>query len=148
MMKTARDKAKAAVPDGAEILLGGVLNAWIDLQYPNSDGNAYTGRQYIAGLQQADWVGVDYYPGKVGTYGGPEDAFQDALSIYSALGTGSNFAIFEYSPQTSDGTNWSNEDKIDFVEKTYELLQANTFIKQVDWWFIGRGSDNVRISCD
>jgi hypothetical protein len=47
-----------------------------------------------------------------------------------------------------DGSNWSDEDKLDFVKKTYELLQTNSFIKQVDWWFIGRGSDNVRISCD
>jgi hypothetical protein len=76
IIKTARDNARAADPNGAEILLGGVLNAWIDLEYPNSDGNTYAGRQYIAGLQKADWVGVDYYPGKRAHMGGRKTPFR------------------------------------------------------------------------
>jgi hypothetical protein len=146
VFKQVRDEVKTELPDGAEILLGAVLNGWINDSSCNKYG--YTGWDYLDGLKQADWVGVDYYPVKVGAAKGPEAAFKDALDLYSSLTPGTNFAIFEYSindnPIYGD-PNWSEEDKITFIEATYELLDYYSFIKQIHWWLIGRGPGDARI---
>jgi hypothetical protein len=144
--KQARDEVSMKHPNGAKILLGGVLSGWMNDKSFNKYG--YNGWNYLDGLKQADWVGLDYYPLKVGAAKGPEAAFKDAFALYSALGSGTNFGIFEYSindnPIWGD-PNWSDQDKINFIEATYELLDYYSFIKQFHWWLIGRGPVNARI---
>lgn len=146
LFKQARDAARLEAPAGAEIKLGIVVNGWVEATTYNSFG--FDAFDYLAGLEQADWVGVDYYPKKVGSYSGPASAFEDAAALYSALTPGKDFAITEYGLDFSGDRAWTDEEKIAFINETYDCLERNPFIKQIHWWFIGRSGDsfNARVS--
>ena len=71
-------------------------------------------------------------------------------AYYLALGTNPDFALAEYSfnndPATGGVANWSEDDKVAFIETTYNLLQSTyPMIGHIHWWFIGRGPTNARI---
>ncbi|MBN1647526.1 MAG: hypothetical protein JW874_05790, partial [Spirochaetales bacterium] len=111
----------------------------------------HTAMDYLPGIRLADWVGLDYYPVKAGTPGGPEDALADAHAYYVSLGNNPDFALAEYclnnDPAAGGVNNWSESDKVEFIETTYDLIRTTyPMISNIHWWFIGRGPVNSRIN--
>ena len=148
VFRNAVDKAMADAPTGAEIILGAVANGWT----ANTSFNSFShsALEYMPGLRLADWVGLDYYPVKAGTPGGPADALNDAAGFYRKLGTHPDFGLAEYSintvPAMGGPVDWSEAEKIDFIKTTYDLLRTTyPMIGHIHWWFIGRGPTNAWI---
>lgn len=141
IIKKSCDKAGAK-----NILLGIALAAGFDDRHLNKQ--CKTGADYIEGLRQCDIIGMNYYPTKDK---GPKAAFDDANKLWTAVGGNKPFAFFEYSIGNYDYVNnklidWSEGEKIGFIRETYRLVSEYPFIKQIHWWFIGRGNE-ARIRC-
>ncbi len=139
MIRNARDKSGAK-----NIVLGVALASGFEDHNLNKNGDA--GNAYVEGLRACDIIGMNVYPTKVA---GPRAAFVDASKLWAAVGGNKPFAFFEYSIGDYDYVNkkpiiWSDNEKADFVKETYGLLSDYSFVKQIHWWFIGKG-DGARI---
>lgn len=146
LIKRARDAAKAK-----NILLAVSMSHDIDNR--NFNYLSAPGWDYLPGLGQCDWIGVDYYPKKeraLNWY------FDDALHWYEAVTRKwgrKRFGIFEYSYETNDYSRWpkicpvkwSQEEIVKFIKDSFQLVRENKFINQYHWWFIGR-ADRVPYS--
>lgn len=146
VFKAARDNVCAGHPDRAYISLAVALGEDVTNRGFNRFG--YNGLDYHRGLSVCDWIGANYYPGKVGSANDPAWAFRDFRNLIDIFGAGKRYAIYEYAPrETTFGDNsWNDDEKVDFINETYDQLEQNDYVEQIDWWFIGRqGEPKVSI---
>ena len=133
-MRYARNRINAK-----NIVLGVSLAAGFDIKTHNKQGKS--GIDYLEGIKACDIIGINAYPSKAI---GPKAAFDDAKKLWVAAGSNKPFAFFEYSIDTNalvknKPVEWTSADKINFIKTTYALLKEYPFVKQIDWWFIGKG---------